>query len=193
MTRSRIAAVLAVGTLVLGGGIALAETGPDDPVTDDNEVVGEVEELDVETTDPTDTTEADGTEVVEDDVEVEVEEHSAQGEHGAVVSEAAHNHDHDEACGNHGHWVSGWARTGEEPECATTTAEVEADGVEADATGDDSTADDVEAEDETDETDEADDETDEGDASTEDAVTDTGTEADSGPGQGHGKGHSKKG
>lgn len=35
------------------------------------------------------------------------------------VSEAAHNHDFDEACGNHGKYVSHFARTGTEPECAT--------------------------------------------------------------------------
>lgn len=36
------------------------------------------------------------------------------------VSEAAHVHDFDEACGNHGAYVSHVARFGEEPECATT-------------------------------------------------------------------------
>jgi hypothetical protein len=34
------------------------------------------------------------------------------------VDEAAHNHQFDEACGNHGAYVSHFARTGEEPECA---------------------------------------------------------------------------
>lgn len=37
-----------------------------------------------------------------------------------TVSEAAHIHDFDEACGNHGAYVSHFARFGEEPECATT-------------------------------------------------------------------------
>ncbi|MGQ0432073.1 MAG: hypothetical protein ACT452_06675 [Microthrixaceae bacterium] len=36
-----------------------------------------------------------------------------------TVSEAAHIHDFDEACGNHGAYVSHVARFGEEPECAT--------------------------------------------------------------------------
>lgn len=36
------------------------------------------------------------------------------------VSEAAKNHQFDEACGNHGAYVSSFARTGEEPACATT-------------------------------------------------------------------------
>lgn len=36
------------------------------------------------------------------------------------VDEAAHNHQFDEACGNHGAYVSHFARTGEEPECALT-------------------------------------------------------------------------
>ena len=35
------------------------------------------------------------------------------------VSEAAHNHAFDEACGNHGAYVSHFARTGEEAPCAT--------------------------------------------------------------------------
>lgn len=35
------------------------------------------------------------------------------------VSEAAHNHAFDEACGNHGTYVSHFARTGTEPDCAT--------------------------------------------------------------------------
>ena len=34
------------------------------------------------------------------------------------VSEAAHTHDFDDECGNHGHYVSHFARTGEEPQCA---------------------------------------------------------------------------
>lgn len=38
----------------------------------------------------------------------------------STVSEAAHIHDFDEACGNHGAYVSHFARFGEEPECATT-------------------------------------------------------------------------
>ena len=36
------------------------------------------------------------------------------------LSEAAHNHHFDEVCGNHGAYVSHFARTGEEPECALT-------------------------------------------------------------------------
>ncbi len=36
------------------------------------------------------------------------------------VSEAAHIHDFDAACGNHGAYVSHVARFGEEPDCATT-------------------------------------------------------------------------
>lgn len=40
-----------------------------------------------------------------------------------TVSEAAHIHDFDEACGNHGAYVSHFARFGEEPECATTARE----------------------------------------------------------------------
>lgn len=51
-----------------------------------------------------------------------------------VQSEAAQNHAFDEACGNHGAYVSHFARTGEEPECATAArsggAEVGATQVE---------------------------------------------------------------
>jgi hypothetical protein len=36
-----------------------------------------------------------------------------------TVDEAAHNHQFDAACGNHGAYVSAFARTGAEPDCAT--------------------------------------------------------------------------
>jgi hypothetical protein len=56
------------------------------------------------------------------------------------VSEAAHNHQFDEACGNHGAYVSHFARTGEEPECATTARTGEAVAPAADATATDLSA-----------------------------------------------------
>lgn len=50
------------------------------------------------------------------------------------VSEAAHNHAFDEACGNHGKYVSHFARTGTEPECATAARTAAGgDGQDADA------------------------------------------------------------
>lgn len=73
------------------------------------------------------------------------------------VSEAAHIHDFDEVCGNHGAYVSHFARTGEEPECATnaragqtageTTTRVPDDADDADDDADDADdADDEESE-----------------------------------------------
>ena len=56
--------------------------------------------------------------------------------HGKVVSEAAHDHSHDVACGNHGRYVSGMARTGERPACASGDALAPGDGdTENDPTG----------------------------------------------------------
>jgi hypothetical protein len=60
------------------------------------------------------------------------------------TSEAAHVHDFDEACGNHGAYVSHFARTGEEPECATnaragqpTGSATTGDGADTDDDADD--------------------------------------------------------
>jgi hypothetical protein len=92
-----------------------------------------------------------------------------------TVSEAAHIHDFDEACGNHGAYVSHFARFGEEPECATT----------ARGSADPGTAQDVSAE--------------PGPATDEQAVTDSGEDAGATDGAGrakageprtHGKGQS---
>jgi hypothetical protein len=67
------------------------------------------------------------------------------------VSEAAHTHEFDEACGNHGRYVSHFAQTGTEPDCAVearaaAAAEGEdgaadAEAVVADADGNDDGAD----------------------------------------------------
>ena len=43
-------------------------------------------------------------------------------------SEAAHTHDFDEACGNHGAYVSHFARHGEEPQCAKDARRASAEG-----------------------------------------------------------------
>ena len=55
-----------------------------------------------------------------------------------VQSEAARNHAFDEACGNHGAYVSNFARTGEEPECATAarSGDAEVGATQADASED---------------------------------------------------------
>lgn len=122
---------------------------PTDPVPDDSDTLDGTDPADdtdpaaeIESTDPDagdgtssdcegsdDSTEVvDGTEPTDDtlegpeeDAETPVEDPAA--ELPAVptrVSDAAHLHDFDEACGNHGAYVSHFARFGEEPECATT-------------------------------------------------------------------------
>ena len=55
-------------------------------------------------------------------------------------SEAAHTHAFDEACGNHGAYVSAFAHTGEAPECATSPAEPAAADAPATTATDDATA-----------------------------------------------------
>lgn len=118
--KTKLASWIVIGVLALGGGVALAETAPDNP-----EVAGEEE---VVTPAPETTTEGETAGEVEEAPEApetdgeEGEEGDEAGEHpdnhGAVVSAAAHDHSHDEACGNHGKVVSAVAKTGELPECA---------------------------------------------------------------------------
>ena len=167
MLRSRIAALVAAGTLAVGGGVALAETAPedgtlgetvdetvDDTVVDDDSTTDDTATDDTATTDDSTTDDSTtddevGTEDVEgldeaevEDDEVDVEADVEVMDHGALVSEAAQNHDHDEDCGNHGAWVSHWARFGEAPECAAAAEEevaVTEDGTDDDA-GDDEVA-----------------------------------------------------
>lgn len=112
-----------MGVLAVGGGVALAETAPEDP-----EVVEAP--ANEETVAPAPEEEAPAPEAeapeVEDDADEADEAEDADGEesgehpdnHGAVVSAAAQDHSHDEACGNHGKVVSAVAHTGELPECA---------------------------------------------------------------------------
>lgn len=104
-----------LGAGAMTGTISLASNESDVP--ESTEVLAEDEALEEEE--------------VLDDAEVEegeaVEEESDEDEPKAAVdpmvaptsvSEAARNHHFDEACGNHGAYVSHFARTGEEPECA---------------------------------------------------------------------------
>lgn len=115
-----------LGAGAMTGTISLASNESD--VTDSTEVLADDEQL-VE--------EEDELEVQE--VEVDVEEEDGDDEPKdagdpttapipTTVDEAAKNHQFDEACGNHGAYVSHFARTGEEPECALT---VRAGGTEA--------------------------------------------------------------
>lgn len=181
MVRSRIAAVVAAGTLAIGGGIALAETAPDDPSLDTTEETEELVETEGAETegDETEGAETEGEETEElvetEEVDTLDGEGPPEGSHGALVSEAAKDHSHDEACGNHGRWVSHWARHGEAPDCAT---EVSTD--EELATESDESEDTTEESSETEETSE--DTTDASAASTTD---------DGGPGKGKGRGKNR--
>jgi hypothetical protein len=83
---------------------------------------------------------------VEEVEEVEVDEDEAGDDEAKAVvdpmvpptsvSEAARNHHFDEACGNHGAYVSHFARTGEEPECAVAARAALAADAPADAEAD---------------------------------------------------------
>jgi len=123
--RSAAAAIVAM-TVALGGGLALAS--PEDPTTEGDAVLEEP------TGDVTGT--EDGSAVGGEDEATEGTEGEEADSHGALVSEAAHEHAYDEACGNHGKYVSAVARTGEQPECATEASE---EGGESATTDDGST------------------------------------------------------
>jgi hypothetical protein len=103
-----------VGAGALTGTIALTSHEDDAPSVESTSVEApEVEAPEVE----------DGTTVDEVD-DSRANDAAAAADLAAVpvpteVSEAAHTHDFDEACGNHGRYVSPFARYGEEPSCAT--------------------------------------------------------------------------
>ena len=105
-----VGAVLA-GTLGAGAGTL---TGTMMLTSDDAPVVEE-------TVEPAEEQEQEQESVVDEAVVEEQLEASDPSADGAPtsVSEAAHNHESDEACGNHGMYVSSFAQSGEEPECAT--------------------------------------------------------------------------
>src|SRR5688572_12335802 len=110
-SKSKLAVWVVAGVLALGTGIALAETAPEDPVVDDGTEEGAGDDAVLEQEADTDG----GGE--EEPVDGEDGEESGEGgehpdNHGKVVSEAAHEHAFDEACGNHGAYVSAVARTG---------------------------------------------------------------------------------
>ena len=125
MNKRQIASWLMAGTLVVGGGIALAEGAPDDPsITVDETTPTTVDETTTTTEATTTTVEVATTTTLGLDGE-DGESGVHPDNHGKVVSEAAHNHDMDEACGNHGKWVSSVAK-GEES-CAGLAGDVEAE------------------------------------------------------------------
>jgi hypothetical protein len=169
--KKQVAAWIMSGVLVAGAGVAIAATDPGDPdlCTPDTTLA------------PTTTTaESDGLAGVTDDTEAPDVEADVEGthpdNHGAVVSEAAHDHSHDAECGNHGAWVKAVAH-GDET-CAAVS-----DAQSSSVEGDDSEADDDEA----DEVDEVESDDSEADDSA-DATTVTATDSeDAGHGHGHGK------
>lgn len=123
---SKIAAGV-LGALLAGSLGAGAMTGTITLTSNESDVPESTEVL------ADDETLEDDEELVDQEAEVEeveveaVEEEAGDDEPKAAVdpmvpptsvSEAAQNHHFDEACGNHGAYVSHFARTGEEPECA---------------------------------------------------------------------------
>lgn len=109
---------------VVSGGETPADEGceaVDDPAGGTDDTTGDT--TDDTTGDTTDDTTGDGTEDVvegEDEGAVDPADTGELPAAPVTVSEAAHIHDFDEACGNHGAYVSHFARFGEEPECATS-------------------------------------------------------------------------
>ncbi|MDP8991953.1 MAG: hypothetical protein M3N31_02700 [Actinomycetota bacterium] len=153
---AKVAAATTGAMLAVGGlGVAGALPGPLHTVASDAaDVVGLELPADEEATDPVadqpegedpadQVTTPDGEEPVEEgDEGTEGDEEDATPGALAPVptstSEAAHIHDFDEACGNHGAYVSHFARTGEEPQCARDARAGAAGGATAQPeTGDD--------------------------------------------------------
>lgn len=134
----KVAAGLVGATLAWSGlGVAGAMPGPLSLASSDEEI-GEPA--------PDETEVADETDADADDEDVDAEDETAPDatelpEAPTTVSEAAHIHDFDEACGNHGKYVSHYARFGEEPDCATGAREEAAaqDQEDADDDGDEGT------------------------------------------------------
>jgi len=112
MRKHRVAAWVMAAALVTGVGAALAESSPPGPtvepttttsaVVDDSTTTTTVEPTTTSTTvaGSTTTTEATAAPTGGDG------EADHPDNHGARVSEAAHDHSHDAECGNHGHYVS---------------------------------------------------------------------------------------
>ena len=135
-TKKHLATWIVVGMLAVGAGVAVAENQPADPTTSGAPAT---EELAAPSDDMTATITSDdeGTELeneateVEDDAEGDVTGTVPSGHpdnHGAVVSQAAHDHSHDAECGSHGAYVSSVAQ-GEET-CQATDGDGDGDGGE---------------------------------------------------------------
>lgn len=85
-----------------------------DDALEEEEALVEEEELEVEELEEVDEEAGEDEEEGDDELKAAVDPMVPP----TSVSEAAKNHHFDEACGNHGAYVSHFARTGEEPECA---------------------------------------------------------------------------
>jgi hypothetical protein len=127
MLKAKVGAWIVGGLVVAGGGLALADTAPPDPVVEDRVVEHPAESPVIVPAHVATPTVEHGKKP--DKGEKGEKRHEGAGEekpahpdnHGAVVSKAAHDHDFDEACGNHGAYVSEVARGGDPaaPDCAT--------------------------------------------------------------------------
>ena len=128
MTKSKLASWIIAAVVLTGGSMAFAETAPEGPAVIEGGSGGDgtgtttTEGDGTGTTTETDGTTEDGTTEEEEEGATEEEKAAHPDNHGALVSAAAHDHQYDEACGNHGKVVSSVARTGELPECATAGA-----------------------------------------------------------------------
>lgn len=135
----KVAAGLVGATLAWSGlGVAGAMPGPLSLASSDEEI-GEPA---LDETEVADETDADAEDTDDDGDEDETAPDATElPEAPTTVSEAAHIHDFDEACGNHGKYVSHYARFGEEPDCATGAREEAAaqDQEDADDDGDEDT------------------------------------------------------
>ena len=127
MRKPQVVVWVVAGTLAVGVAAAIAETGPAGPSVDPTATT-------TTAVDPT-TTSTSST-LAPDEITTTTTTLDAEGaaagthpdNHGAAVSEAAHDHSHDAECGNHGSWVSSVARgkeactprrAGQEPSAGT--------------------------------------------------------------------------
>lgn len=150
--KKRVATWIVAGVVLVGGGVALADTQPSDPAVDPaveqpadtttttvvegttttvapeettttTEATTTTTEATTTTTEATPTTEADQPDDNEsDDNESDAPEADHPDNHGATVSQAAHDHSHDAECGNHGKYVSAVAHGKDGCDTAAGTA-----------------------------------------------------------------------
>jgi hypothetical protein len=117
MRKSKVATWIVASLVIGGAGMALAETAPTQPSLESTTTTSSTEAP----TSTTSSTEA-PTSTTMATADTTAADPSSTQDHGALVSAAAHDHSHDAACGNHGAYVSAWAKTGQAPACATASA-----------------------------------------------------------------------